>query len=210
MELGEGAQVVASPLAPPAPPGAPPGSIYTFFPVRFGPGDRAAQLARLRRGVDPGGACPLAPCVVTNQQPATVRSYGSALGIEYVLVALVALLGLAAVAYTVGTSIRRRRRDFAVLEAMGLTSRQLFQTITCQAMTIAVIALLVGVPLGVALGRIGWRAFAQGLGVGPDAVVPAGPLAIGAATSVAVAIGIAASFFTSLRRTQPAVVLRTE
>jgi predicted lysophospholipase L1 biosynthesis ABC-type transport system permease subunit len=123
---------------------------------------------------------------------------------------LVALLGLAAIAYTIGASIRRRRRDFAILQAMGLTTRQLFQTLTCQAMTITLIALLVGVPLGVALGRISWRAFAQGLGVGPDAVIPVGPLTVGAATSVAVTIGIAASFFTSLRRTQPTVVLRTE
>jgi hypothetical protein len=210
VELGDGAQVVAAVLAAPAPPGSPPGSLYTFFPVRFGPGDRASQLTSLRQGVDPGGACPLGPCVITKQQPATVRSYGSALRVQYVLVAFVALLAVAAVAYTVGASIRRRRRDFAILEAMGLMTRQLYQTITWQAMTMALIALVVGVPLGVALGRVGWRAFAEGLGVGPDAVVPGGPLAVGAAIAVAVTAAIAAFFFGSLRRTKPALVLRTE
>lgn len=209
-ELGDGAQLTAAPMAGPAPPGSPPGSIYTVFPVRFGPGNRADQLSRLRAGVDPMQACPLAPCVITRAQPANVRSYGNVRAVEAVLVALVAVLGLAAIAYAVGTSIRRRRRDFAVLQAIGFLSRQLFQAVTWQALTITVVALGIGVPLGVALGRIGWSAFAGGLGVGTDAVVPVGAIGLGLVASLVTAALLAISFAWPLRRTAPADTLRAE
>jgi putative ABC transport system permease protein len=209
-ELGDGAQVVAPLLAAPLPPGAPPGSLYTFFPVKFAPGNRAADLAQLRARVDPSGACPLAPCVDARQEPAPVRSYTSALPIEYILVGFVSLLGLAAVSYVVGASIRRRRRDFAILEAMGLTRRQLWHTLTWQASTIGAIALIVGIPAGILLGRLSWRAFAQALGVGADPLVPGDALGIvGAATALTV-LAIAGFFYASFRHSRPAVALRTE
>lgn len=40
------------------------------------------------------------------------------------------------------------------------------------ATTIAAIALLVGLPLGIAAGRFAWNAFAEDLGVIPEVVIP--------------------------------------
>ncbi len=209
-ELGAGAQLTAAALAPPLPPGAPAGSIYTYFPVRFGAGKRTAQLARLRAAVDPMGACPLGPCVVTEQQPATVHGYGNARTVEYVLVALVAMLGLAAIVYAVGMSIRRRRHDFAILKGLGFVSRQLSWTLLSQSWALTGVTLVVGIPIGIAFGRIAWSAFANGLGVGTDALVPVGAVAIATTRAVAVAAAVAAAFAVPLERTEPALVLRTE
>jgi hypothetical protein len=209
-ELGDGAQVVASLLAAPAPPGTPPGSIYTFFPVRFNAGERTKQVADLRAGVDPAAACPLAPCVLTEQQPATVRSYHSALAVKYFLIGFVGLLGLVAVAAAVATSIRRRRRDLAILEVMGFTTRQLFQTVVWQATIFSVVALVIGIPVGIALGRISWSTFAGGLGVGADSLIPLVPLALGALIALFVAWAIAGSFYASLAKSPPAIAIRTE
>ena len=209
-ELGDGAQLIAPLLAAPAPPGSPPGSIYTFFPVRFSAGNLTKHVASLRNGVDPEMACPLAPCVPTELQPATVRSYHSALTVKYLLIGFVGLLGLVAVGSAVAASIRRRRRDFAILEVMGFTGRQLLQTVVWQATTLAVVALVVGIPVGIALGRISWSSFAEGLGVGTDALVPLLALTLGAAIALVVVWAIAWSFYASLSASKPAIALRTE
>ena len=46
-------------------------------------------------------------------------------------------------------------------------------TVAWQATTVAAIGLLIGLPLGVGLGRFGWNVFAAELGVVPEPVAPA-------------------------------------
>jgi hypothetical protein len=58
------------------------------------------------------------------------------------------------------TAVRRRRHDLAVLRALGMTRRQARLVVTTQASLLAVIGLAFGVPLGIALGRVIWRAVA--------------------------------------------------
>jgi predicted lysophospholipase L1 biosynthesis ABC-type transport system permease subunit len=98
-------------------------------------------------------------------------------------------LGLAAaamlsLALTVLTSVRRRRRELALLKTLGMTRRQLRAIVAWQTTLTLLIALIVGVPLGVAGGRWAWHGFAGSLGVVPVTVVPVLLLAAGCAAVI--------------------------
>lgn len=73
------------------------------------------------------------------------------------LAGFLAVLAIGAVGHALATAVRRRRHDVAVLRALGLTRRQCRTVVVTQASLLALIGLLVGVPLGVALGRMVWR-----------------------------------------------------
>ena len=68
-----------------------------------------------------------------------------------------ALLAVGAVAHALMVSVRRRRRDIAILRAIGMTRRHCRRIVTAQATAITIIGLVVGVPLGLAAGRVLWR-----------------------------------------------------
>jgi hypothetical protein len=76
------------------------------------------------------------------------------------LSAFLALLAVSAVGHALATAVRRRRHDLAVLRALGMTRRQARLVVTTQASLLALIGLAFGVPLGIALGRVIWRAVA--------------------------------------------------
>jgi ABC-type antimicrobial peptide transport system permease subunit len=68
-------------------------------------------------------------------------------------------------------SVARRRRQFALLKVLGMYRRQVASTLGWQSVTVTVVGVLLGVPLGVAAGRAVWHAFATKLGVVPVDVV---------------------------------------
>ena len=76
------------------------------------------------------------------------------------LSAFLALLAVSAVGHALATAVRRRRHDLAVLRALGITRRQARLVVTTQASLLALIGLVFGVPLGIALGRAVWRTVA--------------------------------------------------
>jgi hypothetical protein len=71
------------------------------------------------------------------------------------------LLALGAVGHAVATAVRRRRLDVAVLRALGMTRWQSRGVVVTQATVLALVGLLFGVPLGIALGRTIWRVVAD-------------------------------------------------
>jgi ABC-type lipoprotein release transport system permease subunit len=90
------------------------------------------------------------------------------------LAGFLVVLALGAVAHALLTGARSRSHDLAVLRALGLTPGQAASCVTWQAATIGAVALLVGIPLGVVLGRQVWRLLADSLSfvyVGPVAGV---------------------------------------
>src|SRR5438874_1289115 len=126
------------------------------------------------------------------------------------LAVFLALLGVAALGHALVTTVRRRRHDLAVLGAIGLRPRQSAACIFWQAMTVALVALAVGIPLGVVAGRVSWRWVANStplLYVGPIAA-----LAIVVAIPVAIVLAnvLAAYPATRAAGVRPAEVLRTE
>jgi hypothetical protein len=144
------------------------------------------------------------------RKPSDILSYERVRTTPIVLAIVLALLALATVAHALVTAVRRRRREFAMLETLGFTRRQVSASVAWQATTVAVIALAVGVPLGIVLGRAGWTALANDLGTVPEPVVPivgillAVPVVIALVNLVAFVPGRLAS------RISPAVVLREE
>ncbi|MEP7019680.1 MAG: FtsX-like permease family protein [Pseudonocardiales bacterium] len=78
-----------------------------------------------------------------------------------VLGLFLALLAVGAVGHALATAVRRRSHDLAVLRALGMTQRQCRWVVITQASVLAVIGLLLGVPLGLAVGRTVWRVVAD-------------------------------------------------
>ena len=85
---------------------------------------------------------------------------------------VLALLAVATMTHVLLTSARRRRRDLAMLKALGLVRRQVLGVVEWQAVTLAATALLFGVPLGLLAGRWAWALFADAAGVSPAASIP--------------------------------------
>ena len=182
----------------------PPGFAYpSVFLVRLVPtADRDRAIAGLRRD--------FAGFVFEPRPHAEVRNLQRVGGLPGVLAGLVALLALAMMTHTLVTSVRRRRRDLAVLKALGFTRPQVGATIAWQASTFAVVALVLGLPLGVAAGRWAWQLTADVLGVGSAPVVPLAAVLAVAAGAVVAAILVAAVPGRAASRLQPATALRSE
>jgi ABC-type lipoprotein release transport system permease subunit len=107
-------------------------------------------------------------------------------------------------------SVRRRRRDLALLKALGLTRRQVAAAISWQATVAAVVGAVVGVPLGVVIGRQLWIAFAHNINAVPVPSVPVPTLIVVAVGALVFANLVAALPGRSAARTPVALVLRTE
>jgi hypothetical protein len=121
-----------------------------------------------------------------------------------------ALLATGAVGHALAIAVRHRRRELAVLRALGLTRRQARMVVMTHGSVLAGIGLAVGVPLGIVLGRGLWRVVAEftPLAYRPPLAVLAllliGPVTVLAANLLAVWPGQRAA---GLR---PAQVLHTE
>ena len=106
--------------------------------------------------------------------------------------------------------MRRRRRDLALLKALGLTRRQLAAAIAWQSTVAAVVGVVVGVPLGAVIGRALWVAFARSINAVPSPVVPAVATVLIAVGGVAFANVVSALPGRRAARTPVALVLRAE
>jgi hypothetical protein len=106
--------------------------------------------------------------------------------------------------------VRRRRREFALLKALGMTRRQVRAVIAWQTSLTLLTAAAVGVPLGIALGRLAWQGFARSLGVVPASEVPLALLATGLLVLVATGNLLAWLPATVAARTRAAMILRAE
>jgi FtsX-like permease family len=177
------------------------------FLVCFAPGvSRDAGLAAVTKDITglPG------PYVTAAERPANVVSLASIAGLPVALSGLLALIAAGTLAHTLVSSTRRRRRDLAILKTLGFTRRQVRHGVGWQATTIAGIALLIGLPAGIAGGRWAWRVFAAQLGVLPEPAVPLTTVFIAIPAALALANLIAAAPARAAARTQPGAVLRTE
>jgi predicted lysophospholipase L1 biosynthesis ABC-type transport system permease subunit len=148
--------------------------------------------------------------VVRDQRPNGVASYARIDGTPEVLAGVLAVFGLAVLGQLIVLSGRRRRRDFAILKALGLLRRQVSLITAWQVSTLTGLALLAGVPLGIAVGRWTWALFAQGLGIPADAITPVPLAVLTAATAMVLANAIAFWPGRATARLSPAQILRTE
>ncbi len=177
----------------------------------------AAGLASLQRiaktttkfmDADPNGGGTFA--VLPVQRPAEIVNYQSSGATPAVLAAAVAGGAVAGLGLTLVASVRRRRRDLALLKTLGFTQRQLAATIAWQASVAAVIGIVVGVPLGIALGRWLWVLFAHQIYAVADPTVPVTQVVLIAVGALALTNLIAALPGRLAARTPTALLLRTE
>jgi hypothetical protein len=173
------------------------------FLVRFGQNiDRPAAIERLRADF-PG-------TVLGAVRPPDIENLRRVDHLPGLLAGLFALIALLTVGNTLVTSVRRRRRELAVLRAMGFVRRQVAATVAWQATMVAVVAIVVGVPVGAVAGRATWTLVTERLGLPANAIVPGSLLlvvalgALVAANLIAVVPGLLAT------QTQPATILHTE
>ena len=106
------------------------------------------------------------------QRPAEIVNYQSTGATPVILAAGLAVGAIVALALALVASVRRRRRDLALLKTLGLTARQLAATIAWQASVIAAVAVIIGVPVGIAAGRQLWILFARNIDAVPQPTVP--------------------------------------
>ena len=97
-----------------------------------------------------------------------------------------------------------------MLKTLGFTRRQVRHAVAWQATAIAAIALLTGLPAGIAGGRWAWHVFAAQLGVLPQPVIPLAAIFIAIPSALALANLVAALPARAAARTPPARVLRSE
>jgi putative ABC transport system permease protein len=153
-----------------------------------------------------GGRAAIEPRV----EPGDVATFGELQELPWLVTVLLSGLAVLTVVHLLSSSVRRRRRDLGVLQALGTVPRQLGWIVGWQAVAIAVLALAIGAPLGIAAGRVTWMALSEWAGIVPRPTVPLVlmlslvPIAIGLALLAALAPARAAS------RTRPVEVLRTD
>ena len=144
------------------------------------------------------------------QRPAEIVNYQSTGATPAILASGLAAGAIVALGLTLAASVRRRRRDLALLKTLGFTPRQLAVAVAWQASMAAVVGVGVGVPAGIALGRWLWDLFARDIYVVPDPSVPVLEVALVALGALILANLVAAVPGRMAARTPTAVVLRAD
>lgn len=173
-----------------------------FAVVRLAPGARPSDLRR--HTTDEIGE------VVTPGRPPRVRNLEQVGGLPGALALFLVALGLLAIAHGLWRTIRGRRREFAVLAATGMRPRDLRSVVRWQAVAVTALALVIGIPLGILLGRAAWTAVADATGVVDRTVVPVGGVALVALGTVLVGLLAGAVAGRAATRIRPAGALRAE
>ncbi len=197
--LGEGAAMTADGLQRLVP-----DAHRNLVLVRARPGaDEDALVHRLRADYADQG-------VYVPEKPSDLADLERVSSLPFVVAGLLGVLALATLASTVATSVRRRRRDLALLKVLGFVRSQVRATVAWQSSTLALVAGVLGVPVGIAAGRVAWDVFADRLGVPPRPVTPVVAVAVLVPLLLLLAIAVAAVPGQVAARMRPADALRTE
>ena len=142
--------------------------------------------------------------------PISIRNIDLARNSPLALAAFLGLVALAAAGHGVATSVWRRRRDLAVLRALGFRRRQVTSVVAWQATCLALVTLAVALPIGVVLGRQIWTLVARSARVVVEPIAPALGLLLLAAIAVLAVNVVAFVPGLRVRRMRPAEALRSE
>ncbi|HSB85026.1 MAG TPA: ABC transporter permease, partial [Ilumatobacteraceae bacterium] len=104
--------------------------------------------------------------------PADIVNIERIRSIPFVLASLLAALALLTLGHAMVTSVQNRQRDVAVLRSIGADRRWISRAVLWQATSFTLVPILIGVPAGIIVGRIAFRAFADSMGTLNDASVP--------------------------------------
>jgi putative ABC transport system permease protein len=161
-----------------------PDAVATVATIRFRPDapDDAAEGLSSDLGIPLGP--PDRPDVIANV--ARVRT------IPYVIAAILGALALLNLAHQLIVSTQRRRRDLAVLQALGADRGWVSSVVHWQATLFTVAVVSISAPLGIVGGRVVYRAFVDRIGALDAVALPLAALAIAVVALVALANLVAA------------------
>jgi hypothetical protein len=148
--------------------------------------------------------------IIDARKPTDLVDFARVRGIPLALGLVLALVSSAALVHLLVTAVRRRRVDLATCHTMGFTRPQLAAAVAWQASITIAIAMIAGVPVGIASGRLAWGWLAHDLGVPFVARMPL--VLIGAVVVGGFVLANAAAVLPAraAARTQPAQILRAE
>lgn len=198
--LGEGTMFHPTALLRMIPDPPPPSSIYVTLEDGADPAAVREQIRSIEQVLE----------MRDRWVPSAIGNLESIRTLPFGVAGLLAVLAVAAITHALVSSVRRRAHELAILRALGFVRRQVAAVVGWQAATLAVVALLIGLPVGIGAGRWLWSVAAERLGV---VVLPVTSFAT---LGLVFAGALLAAFLVSLwpsraaSRIPPAVVLRTE
>jgi ABC-type antimicrobial peptide transport system permease subunit len=148
--------------------------------------------------------------VITPFVPAQLAQIRDVRALPVALGWLLIVLAVGGVGQTLAMAVRSRLAELAVLRALGMTPRQARVVIWTQANVIAALAIILGVPLGLALGRVLWRVTADIMPLQYRAPTPWSALLLVVPAVFAAALVLAALPGRRAARFRLADALRTE
>jgi len=169
--------------------------------IRLAPGARDDALVKAA-GPDTEIVRTFLPPTLTN-----LRRVGDTPG---VLALFLGVLAAAGIVHALAVALRSGRRELSILKTLGFTRAQVRDVLLWQAGVAALAGLVVGVPIGTALGRFAWTSVATQLGVAPRSIVSPAQLLLLAGGAIALAFVAAAGFGTQAGRVSIVGAMRAE
>lgn len=182
---------------------AAPGSVGDHLVVSWGP--EVTDVAAANAALEDRSGAP----VTGGRLPAEVNNLASVESLPWAVAGLLAAQAALALGHGLVTAVRRRRRDLAVLRAVGFTPRDVGATIAWHAVTVVALGLLAGVPAGIVIGRMAWRTVTGTVGVVDAPTIPLLSLSMAAVGAIAIAVLVALVPARMAARHRPAAHLRS-
>ena len=161
-----------------------------------------ATLQRLARAYPAAVNYPVPPTNLVN--------FGESVNFPLILGLVLIAFGVATLLHVLVVSVTRRRREMGLVKSLGFVRSQVAAMVWWQTTTVALVGIVIGVPAGIAIGRLAWQAFAGSLGVLSVPVVVGWVIAAVALGTLAVALLLAMGPALVAARSRPAGLLRSE
>jgi hypothetical protein len=192
-------------IEPPVPPGDYTGPARVVA-VRFRPGANDGDTLALLTKTEGNNTTGITPADV----PPELINLRNVRPLPRLLAGFLALLAVVAVGHVLSTSVRRRRRDFAILRSLGMTRRNVRTIVNMHGSAIGIAGLIVGIPLGLAVGRIVWHMVTNRVPL--EFVAPLALIALVVVVPITIGVVNLLALLPARRagRLHPATELRTE
>jgi hypothetical protein len=155
-----------------------------------------------------GGTASLFP--YPRVEPSELVDFGRVDAFPLIAGGVLALLAASTLLHVLVSSVTARRKDMAALRAFGMRRNDVRRVVGAQAGFLAGVALLLGVPIGVLVGRTLWTLYAERSGFISVVEVPALALLVVGVLTLVIAELCAAIPAQFAARVRPAVTLRSE
>jgi hypothetical protein len=142
--------------------------------------------------------------------PEAVENVSRVRAIPYLLAALLGALAVLTVAHVMLTSMNNRRRDIAIVRCLGADRAWITRAVHWQATSFIVLPLVIGTPIGLIVGQLVFRSFADSIGAVNGASRPFVLITAIVVALLLIANAVAALPARRARRLAPALLLQSE